>query len=339
MMQAIRHGGALDRAIAEHGGRREDWLDLSTGINPLAYPTDDLAPDVWRALPDEGLLDACLDAARRYFGVPDEAGIVAAPGTQAIIQWLPVLFGHLDRVTIVQPTYGEYQRVFAMTGVRVATPAELPRDAGDTDLLVAGQPNNPDGRIWPAGQLMPFAEGRKMAVIDEAFADVAPEASLVGRTGEGGPLVLRSFGKFFGLAGLRLGFAIGDADVIAALASMIGPWAVSGPALAIGARAMRDEAWIGETRARLASDRGRLETLLRRHGMEIVGGTDLFVTAKIPGAHALHEALASRHVLTRTFDHDASWIRFGLPGDDLARDRLDSALGAIDPTVQKTGKC
>jgi len=334
MTGPVRHGGALDRAIARHGGHRHAWLDLSTGINPVAYPVPELSADIWHRLPDEGLMEECLEAARACYGVPDGAAIVAAPGTQAIIQWLPVLFNYLDRATIVSPTYGEYEKALRMTGVHVEMPGELPADAERTDLLIVGQPNNPDGRTWPAEKILPFARGRRVAVVDEAFADVAPDCSLVPDTGRHGLLVLRSFGKFFGLAGLRLGFAIGDPDVVSGLAQMIGPWAVSGPALAIGARALRDEAWILETRSRLARDSERLATLLERHGMRIVGRTDLFVTAYHPAAHDLAERLGDRHILVRVFDHDTGWTRFGLPAGDQAFDRLDSALAQIGTAMQ-----
>ncbi|MAS07906.1 MAG: threonine-phosphate decarboxylase [Ahrensia sp.] len=329
MTGAVRHGGALDRAIARHGGRREEWLDLSTGINPVAYPVAELSAEIWHRLPDEGLMEECLEAARACYGVPDGAAIVAAPGTQAIIQWLPVLFNYLDRAAIVSPTYGEYEHALRMTGVHVDLPGDLPADPDGTDLLIVGQPNNPDGRTWPVGKILPFAQARRVAVVDEAFADVAPDCSLVSETGRHGLLVLRSFGKFFGLAGLRLGFAIGDPDVVSGLAQMIGPWAVSGPALAIGARALRDEHWITETRSRLAGDSGKLATLLERQGMRIVGRTDLFVTAHHPSAHDLAEKLAGRHILVRVFDHETGWIRFGLPSGEGAFERLNSALAEI----------
>lgn len=329
MMGTVRHGGALDRAIARHGGDREAWLDLSTGINPVAYPVPELSSDVWHRLPEEGLMEDCLEAARACYGVPDRAAIVAAPGTQAIIQWLPVLFNYLDRAAIVSPTYGEYEHALRMTGVHVEMPGELPAGPDGTDLLIVGQPNNPDGRTWPVERIVPFAQGRRVAVVDEAFADVAPDCSLVSETGRHGLLVLRSFGKFFGLAGLRLGFAIGDPDVVPALAQMIGPWAVSGPALAIGAQALRDEDWIGETRSRLAADSRKLAGLIEPHGMRIVGRTDLFVTAYHPAAHQLADRLADRHILVRVFDHDTGWIRFGLPSGEDGFERLNSALAEI----------
>jgi cobalamin biosynthetic protein CobC len=330
-MQAIRHGGALDRAIARHGGVRADWLDLSTGINPVAYPVPELDADVWQRLPDEKLVRECLDAARDYYRVPAEAGILAAPGTQAIIQWLPVLFNYLDRATIVSPTYGEYAQVFSAAGVGVETPEDLPGE-GANPLLVVGQPNNPDGRLWPVEWLAAFArdDGNvHMTVVDEAFADVTPDHSLVPITGGPGLTVLRSFGKFFGLAGMRLGFAIGDPDVIASLGQMIGPWAVPGPALAIGARALRDTNWIAATRARLAEDSTWMAGLLEGAGMRIVGRTDLFVLAETDDAAAVAEALARQRILVRGFDHNARWLRFGLPGKEQDVARLESALAAV----------
>ncbi|GAB4348401.1 MAG: threonine-phosphate decarboxylase CobD [Oricola sp.] len=340
-MHGILHGGALDRAIARFGGAREDWLDLSTGINPVAYPVPDLDADVWRRLPDEALMRDCLDAARDYYRVPETAAIVAAPGTQAIIQWLPVLFSQFDRAAIVSPTYGEYAQVLSSAGVAVETPEELPAEAARR-LLVVGQPNNPDGRLWPVERLAALrGDGAHvcMTVVDEAFADVTPDHSAVPLTGGPGLIVLRSFGKFFGLAGVRLGFAIGDPDVIAALGQMIGPWAVPGPALAIGAAALRDAGWIAAARARLAKDSRRLADLLERAGMRIAGRTDLFVLAETDNAAQTAEALAGRHILVRSFERNRSWVRFGLPAKEQEFVLLESALAAIRQPVQSAAPC
>lgn len=330
-MQTIPHGGALDRAMAQYGGSRADWLDLSTGINPVAWPVPDIDAEVWQRLPDDALVQDCLDAARAYYRVPDEAGIVAAPGTQAIIQWLPVLFNYLDRATVVSPTYGEYAHVFHAVGVGVETPGHLPEDAGNP-MLVVGQPNNPDGRTWPVERLAALARGEggvRMTIVDEAFADVTPDHSMVPHAGGPGLTVLRSFGKFFGLAGVRLGFAIGDRDVMAALGQMIGPWAVPGPALAIGAKAMRDTGWIASTRARLADDSARLAGLLERSGLRVAGRTDLFVLAEHDAAAEVADALASHRILVRTFDYEPRWLRFGLPGKEQEFAVLDSVLAAV----------
>ena len=329
-MAGVSHGGALDRAMERYGGSADSWLDLSTGINPVGYAVPRMPEKVWQRLPDESLVADCLAAARQCYGVPDDAGIVATPGTQAIIQWLPTLFNYADSVAIVSPTYGEYEHVFHASGVRVSTPETLPGPASGDAMLVVGQPNNPDGRAWAKDRLEPLIGGRsslRAVIADEAFADVAPEHSLVGLTGDNTLLVLRSFGKFFGLAGARLGFAIGNPDVIESLERMLGPWAVSGPALHLASVALRDADWIAATRKRLADDRLRLAGMLARHGFEIVGGTDLFVLVGHARAAALAQGLGERHILVRAFDRQPEWLRFGMPASPQEFERLDQALG------------
>lgn len=319
MATPIQHGGALDRAISAHGGERADWLDLSTGINPVAWPVPDLPNEAWQRLPDDAPFDACLIAAKRYYGVPEGAAIVAAPGTQAIIQWLPSVLSCAP-VNVVTPTYGEYQRCF---GDRVVAISEM--DDATAPVVIVGNPNNPDGCMVTEQAVCKQLDRGATVVIDEAFADVAPEHSVIGLTDRAGVLVLRSFGKFFGLAGVRLGFAIGDAKLVSAIASYLGPWAVSGPALQIAQRALSDSDWIVETRMRLARDRSRLEILLTKHGFEPVGATNLFVTVSRPDAQDVYHKLASRRILVRPFD-GTSWLRFGLAADQAGFDRLETAL-------------
>ncbi|TCD15006.1 threonine-phosphate decarboxylase CobD [Oricola cellulosilytica] len=329
-MEGLSHGGALDRAIAQHGGCRADWLDLSTGINPVPYPVPDIPTDVWHRLPDEGLVSECLAAARDFYRVPKNAGILAAPGTQAIIQWLPLLFNYLDDVCVVSPAYGEYARVFRNAGAHVTALGEMPGPEHTGGLLIFGQPNNPDGRQWPAEQASALSRnGFRMVVADEAFCDITPAHSLVPYSGKPGLLVLRSFGKFFGLAGMRLGFAIGDPDVIESLGLMLGPWAAPGPALHLATMAFRDGQWIDNTRARLGADRERLATIVQKSGMAVVGGTDLFVLANHDKASSIAGWLAEKHILVRSFEYNATWLRFGLPGSEDGFVRLESALAEL----------
>ncbi len=329
MSAPIEHGGALDAAIAAHGGKRADWLDLSTGINPVAYPVPELSAETWSRLPDRAALDTCIEAARRYYRVPVGAGVTAAPGTQAILQWLPHLFAGRD-AAVVSPAYGEYAQTFELADRAVNTISCLDEATGDGhSVIIAGHPNNPDGRmVDPAAVTTLLATGT-VVIIDEAFGDVMPEDSLVPLAGRSGLVVLKSFGKFFGLAGLRLGFAIGEAQTMTQLAAMVGPWAVSGPALAIGAAAMNDIAWIDATRHRLAQDRVVLEDMLERHGFSLVGATDLFVTVAHVDAGAIRQALAQQHILVRGFSYAPTWLRFGLPADETDFARLDAALREV----------
>ena len=326
-----KHGGDLDRAIAEHGGTHADWLDLSTGINPVAWPVPPIPAETWHRLPEHSLEEYCLDAARAYYGVPDDAAIMAAPGTQSIIQNLPHLIDKNRRVGIVSPTYGEHERCFAAHSRVVGRLTGLPRYEDGYDCVIVGNPNNPDGRSFGDAvareAIAALLDRKVMVIIDEAFADVAHEASLVDMAGKPeGLIILRSFGKFFGLAGIRLGFAIGAKPNVGRLASMAGPWAVPGPALFVGGRAMRDIGWIAEARTRLMRDRARLFSLLRMTGFDVVGATDLFVLGSHERAPAIARELAKAHIWVRAFDHDASWLRFGLPGTEEDFARLQKAL-------------
>ncbi|PYE90024.1 threonine-phosphate decarboxylase [Phyllobacterium leguminum] len=236
----IEHGGALDRAIARFGGNQADWLDLSTGINPEAFPLPEITPEVWNRLPDEALLDKALAAARSYYSVADGAFIVAAPGTQALIQIVPELT-QPGEVAILSPTYQEHHAAFARAGWAVLSCPDIGSIPATAKAVVVVNPNNPDGRIVPGDELLGLAQKLGahggFLIVDEAFADAHPEVSIAGQAGGDHLIILKSFGKFFGLAGLRLGFAISGAGIAKRLSERLGPWAVSGPALAIAVHA------------------------------------------------------------------------------------------------------
>jgi cobalamin biosynthetic protein CobC len=309
------HGGGIDAARQRYGGQRADWIDLSTGINPRPYPIASLPPACWTALPDQGAQARLEQAARRFWQVPEGLDLVAAPGTSALILRLPEMMPP-GRVRIRRRTYNEHAAAFARAGWEVSP------DAG-ADARVAVHPDNPTGDLWPAD----IAEGRpKLLVIDESFCDVMPEASHIAAAGSG-VVLLKSFGKFWGLAGLRLGFAIGPRDLIAPLREALGPWPVSGPALEIGARALADDTWTRETRARLAQDAERLDALMRPW-CDAPRGTSLFRLYETSQAQALHEKLAQARIWSRVFPYEPRWIRLGLPGRAEDWDRLQAALGA-----------
>ncbi|MEM0899047.1 MAG: threonine-phosphate decarboxylase [Pseudomonadota bacterium] len=314
----VAHGGALSEAITTYGGDRADWLDLSTGINPTAYPVPPISPEAWQRLPDEDLVRRCEDAARAYYHVPDGAFLVATPGTQAAIQCLDRILPE-GPVEIVEPCYGEYRHVLVHRAVAAGS---APRGKA----VVFGHPNNPDGKTH---DLDGFFESYEVLVADEAFFDAAPDdelQSFVRYTASNNVLVLKSFGKFFGLAGLRLGFAIGSEETVGKIRELIGPWAVPGPALEVGTMALADKRWICETRARLRNQREALQAVLLNHGFERVGHTDLFATVHRHDAIGVCEHLARHKILVRSFDYQPSWLRFGLPTDQKELARLDAAL-------------
>lgn len=319
---AIAHGGALDAAIARFGGVREDWLDLSTGINPVGYPVHDLDSSLWQRLPECGLEQRCEAAARAYYRVAEGAACAIAPGTQAVIQCLGDV---LDApvVDVVTPSYGEYLHVLGARGRACATLANVEQ------AVVIANPNNPDGRISTRADIEALVNRGVTVIIDEAFADVAPRHSLVDCATLPGVMVMKSVGKFFGLAGMRLGFAFGDPRLVEPIRTRLGPWAVSGPALEIATCAFADTDWIAATRARLADDRAALENLLIKHDFSPVGATDLFVTVSHPAAHPVADALGQAHILVRRFDQPADWLRFGLPADQRGLVRLSDALAGV----------
>ncbi len=331
MSEGLHHGGAVDSAAARTGIPRERWLDLSTGINPWPYPRPAVADELWQRLPDAGLDRDLRTAAARAYRVADPDLVVAAPGSQALIQWLPRLVP-ASRVAVVAPTYGEHAACWAAAGHAVETIAEAEVDDVACDVLVITNPNNPDGRRMAPERVLAVLDRRDgrapLVVVDEAFADVAPEVSLAPWAGRPGLVVLRSFGKFFGLAGLRLGFALADPAMATALRRALGPWAVAGPAAAVAVTALGDDAWIAATRSRLASRSRDLDALLTAHGLPPVGGTDLFRLVEHPQASALFDHLAAAAILVRAFPERPDRLRFGLPGDDAEWARLAEALAA-----------
>ncbi len=296
------HGGGLDAAIARHGGTRADWLDLSTGINPVPYPLGAIEPGAWTALPDQSAQDALTRAARAFWQVPDGAAILAAPGASSLIARLPGL-ARPGQVHIPAPTYNEHAAGFATHGWDVTATAPAQADA-----RVLVHPNNPTGHFYGTDDL-----GAPLTVIDESFCDIAPMRSLVAHATRPGHIVLKSFGKFWGLAGLRLGFAIGPDPLIAQLQEMLGPWPVSGPALTIGARALCDQIWAQDTRARLTADAARLDALMQRAGADVTGGTSLFRLYRVDNAQHWQDRLARHRILGRIFPYADDLIRLGLP--------------------------
>lgn len=311
-MQAPRdHGGGLDAAVAEYGGTRADWIDLSTGINPVPYPVPDITSEAWSALPDRAAQDALLGAARRHWHVPDEAAILAAPGASSLIAKLPML-APMGQVDIPAPTYNEHAAAFTAHGW------EIGAERGTARVIV--HPNNPTGH-WYAEETFKAP----LTVVDESFADVWPDRSWVHEAARPGVVILKSFGKFWGLAGLRLGFAIAAPEMIGRLATALGPWAVSGPALAAGAAALDDHDWAVNTRVRLNEDSAHMDALMIRAGARVEGGTALFRLYEVDDAKAWQARLARHHIWSRVFPYSDTWLRLGLPAPG-QWSRLEDAL-------------
>lgn len=314
-----KHGGDLNFATHVYGEPPDGWLDVSTGINPNPYPAPAIPPDAIQRLPDREALAALIDAARRTYAVPNGVELFAVPGTEIAIRLLPLLLS--GDAAIVTPTYTSHTSAWWQRAVPVNSVAEIPSGASNAVVV---NPNNPDGRLTPLAQLPAVST----LIVDEAFMDMTPEASLIPTMRGREAFVLRSLGKFYGLAGLRLGFVAASPIITARLiAAKFGDWPVSGPAITIGTAALRDDAWRSAMREQLKAEAASLRALLTAHGLTIVGGTHLFVLTETEDAHQLHRRLAKLGVWTRAFDDHPRWLRFGLPGAKNL-DRLCAALKA-----------
>lgn len=341
---APTHGGALAEAIRRYGGSAADWIDLSTGINPEPYRLPPIPAAAWARLPDEDLVMAASEAADRFYRGEGGATLQAErmslplplplPGTQAAIRLLPSFVPAGLRAAIISPTYGEYRRVLKGSGLAADALASLEAVDERHGLVVVVNPNNPDGRRVPRTDLLVLAGDLAarggLLVVDEAFADFDPAESVARDAGvQPGLLVLRSFGKFFGLAGLRLAFALAEAAILARITVALGPWPVSGPALSIAAAAFSDAEAIDGVRRSIRERANATRALLEAAGLAIAGEAALFFLVRHPGAARIHEALLRRHILVRAFDEQPDRLRFGLvrPGEAA---RVGAALaGAV----------
>ena len=325
----MQHGGNLHDAKALYPEAPEPWLDLSTGINPNSYPPMGLQdPDVFTRLPTPQDVRRTEEAAAHAYGAGDAARVVAASGTQALIRLLPRLRPG-GKVAVVGPTYGEHERGWLHEGHNVVPVADLSEAvAAAPDVVVIVNPNNPDGRIAPPAALAEAAAWLHRRdgwlVVDEAFADLEEGTSVVSLDLPA-TIVLRSFGKAYGLAGVRLGFAVSSPTTCARVREALGPWAVSGPALAIGAAALADTTWLDVQRVALSRAARDLDAALAQAGLTTVGGTRLFRLARHPDAPGVFERLAHAGIWVRKFSHDPTILRFGIPlPSGLAR--LEQAL-------------
>ena len=324
----LEHGGRLRAASLNYGIALADWLDLSTGIAPYGWSLPAIPANAWTRLPEQE--DGLEIAARDYYGV---SNLLPVAGSQAAIQALPRLLRNA-RVGIVSPAYAEHAAAWQREGHRLLELSEggIERALERLDVLLLVNPNNPTGRRIEPQRLLQWrarlAERGGWLIVDEAFIDCTPEHSLAAFSDRAGLIVLRSFGKFFGLAGIRLGFVLAQPVLLEQLAALLGPWTVSGPSRVVASALLQDHAGQGLQRERLLADGERLATLLSVQGLPPTGGCALFQFCCTPSAAELHEFLATQGILTRLFASPLS-LRFGLPADESGWLRLQQALAAF----------
>ncbi|HET7268135.1 MAG TPA: threonine-phosphate decarboxylase CobD [Oleiagrimonas sp.] len=324
----LEHGGRLLQAAREYGIEPSRWLDLSTGISPFAWPVPSIPARVWQRLPEDE--DGLVAVACDYYGAPD---LLPVAGSQAAIQTLPKLRAH-SRVGVIAPGYAEHAQAWRHEGhdVQMHCAEDLLASAASHDVIVLIHPNNPGGEVFAPSTLLALhaqlAQRGGWLIVDEAFMDASPQHSLCTYAGEPGLVVLRSAGKFFGLAGARAGFVCAWPELLEAMRVWLGPWTVSGPTRHVLRQALADHVWHAQARLRLQEASDRLQRLLSAHGLAPTAGTAFFQWCRTAHAASLQQALATRGILVRHFAQPAS-LRFGLPADAAEWARLQKALTEI----------
>jgi cobalamin biosynthetic protein CobC len=325
----LEHGGRLRKAAHDYCIDEADWLDLSTGLAPWPFEVPDIPLRAWARLPetDDGLEQAACD----YYGTLQALPVA---GSQMAIQLLPRL-RRAGKVGVLSPCYAEHAEAWRRSGyiVREVQEQEVDFYLDSFDVLVVVNPNNPTGLTLTPARLLDWhtrlAQRGGWLVVDEAFMDNTPQLSLAPFAHQVGLIVLRSFGKFFGLAGVRLGFVLAERKLLKLLAEQVGPWAVSGPTRVLGAACLRDTEAQARQRERADEAGLRLADLLEHYGFKSQGGCALFQWLVTERAEALHEFMARRGILLRLFTHNSS-LRFGLPGDEAGWLRLAQAFEAFN---------
>lgn len=346
----LNHGGRIIAAAEQYAIPEKDWLDVSTGLNPNAWPVIDIPASMWQSLPEDS--DGLQAAANQYYGCEY---CLPVAGSQAAIQTLPTL-RTVSKVGIISPTYAEHEHNWKQAGhdvIKIAAD-DVDKYLDELDVLVVINPNNPTGKMFPIKTLLTWHQQLSIKggwlIVDEAFMDVTPEKSLLSSGIKPGLIVLRSLGKFFGLAGVRCGFVITDEALLQRIATRLGPWSLTGPTRYIAKQALADADWHDKTREQLTNAGVRLHKILKEHGLTPTGGTALFQWLTHPKAKEIYQACASQGILIRYFEKQTSTkssiceyevslpsLRFGLPAKEEQWQRLTNVLVTLSDLVNTTG--
>jgi cobalamin biosynthetic protein CobC len=331
----LEHGGRLRQAAYSYGIPLQDWLDLSTGINPNGWPVPEIPGSCWLRLPEDD--DELLPAAQAYY---KNTSLIAVAGSQAAIQILPQL-RPISRVGVLHPAYAEHAASWKKSGhyVRIVDESSIETQLNQLDVLILVNPNNPTGKLWPPDMLLAWharlSRRGGWLIVDEAFIDSMPDFSLAPLPNKPGLIVLRSLGKFFGLAGIRCGFLLTEHPLLETVAERLGPWTISNASRYIATKALQDFSRQQQAILDLKRQGQRLRELLNQSDWKVAGGTDLFQWIETAAATELHDSLARQGILTRLFP-DPSSIRIGLPKQELEWERLAKALS--EPVITRLAK-
>lgn len=334
----LDHGGKLIQAAQDYNIPAADWLDLSTGINPNPWSASTVPMDACTRLPEDE--DGLKEVASHYYGV---SKLLPTAGSQATIQALPLIWEKTKakpRVGILAPSYNEHRHAWQQAGYEPTALAfnQIEKTIDKLDVLVVTNPNNPTGHFFQTDQLLDWhrslATRGGWLIVDEAFIDATSDLSLVKQTHQPGLIVLRSLGKFFGLAGIRVGFTLAEPSILKCLENFLGPWTITGPSRYVAKAVLQDTSWINKTCIYLSEASQRLSILLTVNGLQPNGGTALFQWVKTTSARQLHQQLAQQGILTRLFTEPSS-IRFGLPANQTQWQRLERSLEKISLVAPK----
>ncbi len=331
----LEHGGQLYRVAKQSSRPLSEWMDLSTGINPDGWPVAEIPADCWRRLPEQE--DGLIEAAASYYG---NTSILPVAGSQAAIQLLPQLRAK-SRVSVLSPAYAEHAENWRRAGHRLHSVQSGQIDAvlAETDVLIIINPNNPTGECFSPEDLLNWH--RKLAkrggwlIVDEAFIDCQQEQSLATEPVQEGLIVLRSVGKFFGLAGIRCGFVIAHEALLTMLQSHLGPWTISHPARYVARQAMLDSDWQHNTQIKLRQQSRRLQGVLQQYGLTPSGGTCLFQWVRTIEAQRIYQHFLQHGILVRLFTGPVSGVRLGLPANEAQWRTLEAVLSLLMHNIKQ----
>ena len=317
----IQHGGDIDLAIKKYGGQRKDWIDLSTGINRTSYPWQESVKVHLRDLPGSKLLMSLEEAASRAYKIAVATETVAISGAQQIINLLPIHLKKYSSVAILGPTYNEYEKAFKSSNLRTNTVAEI-SNLSCNDIAIIVNPNNPTGKVITEEELEDLSKKVEILIIDESFKMFSSR-----KTQNLDNLIqINSLGKFFGLAGVRLGFVSGPSDFIKSVRKMLGPWPISSLAAEIGLVALSDKIWISQMEKILLAGSTALHAACNSKNWRLVGKTNLFHTYATSNCFEVEEQFAAHGIWVRTFDYSETWVRIGIPTSEYELTRVKKAL-------------
>ena len=317
----IHHGGDIDLAIKKYGGEREDWIDLSTGINGASYPWQESINVELRNLPSNKILMQLEKAAARAYKIAESADTAAVSGAQQIINLLPLCLKSCNSVAILGPTYNEYEKAFKRSGTKTKTVSETSK-LSRSDIAIIVNPNNPTGKVIADETLAGLSKKVRILIIDESFKMFSSRRTL----NFSNIIQINSLGKFFGLAGVRLGFVSGPSEFIKTVKEMLGPWPVSSLAAEIGIVALNDKVWISEMEKILVTESNALHVVCNSRNWELVGRTSLFHTYATSSCLEVEKQFAAHGIWVRTFDYSKTWVRLGIPTSENAWTRVKQAL-------------